>query len=77
MQVYFGVGKPNTYFYGEVSALTVGKVVRMFGGDTSGIPSVVAETGFPTGAMVCYLNMLFDFNLVITLIREGLVTKSF
>ncbi|XP_065060118.1 uncharacterized protein LOC135687479 [Rhopilema esculentum] len=54
MQVYFGVGKPNTYFYGEVSALTVGKVVRMFGGDTSGIPSVVAETGFPTGAMFSF-----------------------
>ena len=52
LRIYFGVGKPSTYFYGEVSALTIGKVVRMFGGDTSGIPSVVAETGFPKGALV-------------------------
>ena len=27
--------------------------MRMFGGDAGGIPSRVAQTGFPKGALVC------------------------
>ena len=62
MAVYFGVGKPNTYFYGEVSALTIGKIIRMLGGDTGAVPKPVAETGFPEGAMVRFLFCLLAKN---------------
>jgi len=48
--VYFGLGDPS-YFYGKVSALTVGKLVRMVGGK-GGLPKPVAESGFPTGLSV-------------------------
>ncbi len=55
VRIYFGIGKPSTYFYGEVSALTVGKIIRMTGGDTRSIPGPVAETGFPKGALVIFV----------------------
>ena len=51
VRIYFGYGKPS-YFFGEVSALTIGKLIRMFGGKTSSVPGKVAESGFPKGAMV-------------------------
>ena len=55
MQIYFGYGKP-TYFYGRISALTIGKLVRMCGGKTA-LPKPVAEAGFPEGLMVRYVSI--------------------
>ena len=48
--MYFAVGKPM-YFYGQVSALTVGKIVRMVGGKGN-LPGPVASSGFPKGLLV-------------------------
>lgn len=48
--VYFGCGK-KTYFYGRISALTIGKLVRICGGPAS-LPKPVAEAGFPYGLEV-------------------------
>ena len=39
------------YFYGKLSALTVGKIVRMVGGK-GGLPKFLADTGFPKGLEV-------------------------
>lgn len=50
LAVYFGVGDPM-YFYGKLSSLTVGKIVRMIGGK-GGLPKPVAEAGFPDGLTV-------------------------
>ena len=55
VQIYFGYGKP-TYFYGRISALTIGKLVRMCGGRTA-LPKPVAEAGFPEGLMVRYVSI--------------------
>ena len=52
VRIYFGVGNPNTFFYGELSALTVGKLIRMVGGNTASVPNAVAESGFPKGLLV-------------------------
>ena len=51
IRIYFGYGDP-TYFFGEVSALTIGKLIRMFGGKTESVPAKVAASGFPKGALV-------------------------
>ncbi len=51
LRIYFGWGK-DAYFFGEVSALTIGKLIRMFGGKAGSVPKPVAETGFPKGALV-------------------------
>eukprot|EP00795_Rhopilema_esculentum_P012584 gene12584-3284_t len=53
IRIYFGWGKPS-YFFGEISALTIGKLIRMFGGKTSSVPEKVAASGFPKGALVSY-----------------------
>uniref|UniRef100_A0A7M5WWB1 Hemicentin-1 n=2 Tax=Clytia hemisphaerica TaxID=252671 RepID=A0A7M5WWB1_9CNID len=50
--IYFAVGKPS-YFYGKVSALTIGKIARMVGGK-GGLPGPVASSGFPEGLMVSF-----------------------
>eukprot|EP00794_Sanderia_malayensis_P009954 gene9954-10974_t len=79
VRVYFGIGKPNTYFYGEVSALTVGKIIRMTGGDTGSVPGPVAETGFPKGALVSYNGGTSTVNLAIAggpIIPVGLRVKG-
>ena len=52
VRIYFGYGK-KTYFFGEISALTIGKLIRMFGGKTESVPKKVAESGFPKGVLVC------------------------
>ena len=52
IRVYFGYGK-LPYFFGEVTALTIGKLIRMFGGKTESVPKKVAESGFPKGVLVC------------------------
>ncbi|XP_047124114.1 uncharacterized protein LOC101237974 isoform X1 [Hydra vulgaris] len=52
IQIYFGYGKP-TYFYGKISSLTIGKLVRMCGGRAT-LPDIVNVAGFPKGLMVSY-----------------------
>lgn len=47
---YVGVGDPQ-FFYVSISALTLGKILRLLG-STIEIPSAIAATGFPEGAKV-------------------------
>ena len=60
VRIYFGYGKPS-YFFGEISALTIGKLIRMFGGKTESIPAKVSASGFPKGALVRTLNIASFF----------------
>jgi len=50
--IYFGVGK-LTYFFGQISALTIGKLLRIARSDAS-LPECVAKSGFPKGLYVNY-----------------------
>lgn len=47
---YVGVGDPQ-FFYASISALTLGKILRLLG-STIEIPPPIAATGFPEGAQV-------------------------
>lgn len=47
---YVGVGEPN-FFYASITALTLGKIIRLLG-FTFQLPPPVAESGFPEGAEV-------------------------
>lgn len=47
---YVGVGEPQ-FFYASITALTLGKVFRLFGA-TFQLPPPIAATGFPEGAEV-------------------------
>ena len=60
---YFGVGEPQ-FFYADMTALTLGKIIRLLG-FTFSLPPPVAATGFPEGASVSdvisdALTILFD-----------------
>ena len=63
VRIYFGCCK-KTYFFGEVSALTIGKLIRMFGGKTDSVPKKVAESGFPKGVLVCKNMSQIEFNIL-------------
>lgn len=47
---YVGVGKPQ-FFYASITALTLGKILRLMGA-TFELPPPVAASGFPEGAEV-------------------------
>ncbi|KAL9979352.1 hypothetical protein ACROYT_G017003 [Oculina patagonica] len=49
---YFGVGKPQ-FFYADMTALTLGKIVRLLGLKIP-LPPPIAQTGFPEGAAGSY-----------------------
>ncbi|CAH3028156.1 unnamed protein product [Porites evermanni] len=58
---YVGVGEPQ-FFYASITALTLGKVFRLFGA-TFQLPPPIAATGFPEGAESSYATADFDLRV--------------
>ncbi|KAJ7381185.1 hypothetical protein OS493_004785 [Desmophyllum pertusum] len=58
---YVGVGKPQ-FFYASITALTLGKIIRLLG-FTFQLPPPVASTGFPEGAETSYSTDDFDLRI--------------
>ncbi|XP_020601762.1 uncharacterized protein LOC110040832 [Orbicella faveolata] len=58
---YVGVGEPQ-FFYASITALTLGKIIRLLG-FTFQLPPPVAESGFPEGAEGSYATADFDLRI--------------
>ncbi|KAL9979348.1 hypothetical protein ACROYT_G016999 [Oculina patagonica] len=58
---YVGVGEPQ-FFYASITALTLGKIIRLFG-LTFQLPPPVAASGFPEGAEGSYATADFDLRI--------------
>ncbi|EDO46933.1 predicted protein [Nematostella vectensis] len=65
------------YFFAEFSALTVGKIFRMLGSKLQ-IPKVVADSGFPEGAVIwaSSTNQDVKYNGAIKNLRRGIYFKG-
>ncbi|XP_058970157.2 uncharacterized protein [Pocillopora verrucosa] len=72
---YIGVGEPQ-FFYASITALTLGKIIRLLG-FTFQLPPPVAESGFPEGAEGSYSTADVDLRIAGgPYIYEGFMIKG-